>query len=256
MFNAIRITLLLLILFFVAVSTLLTQSRSTDWNNSLWVKVYPVNGDDSIESERYISSLKLQDFESIETFMAREVVKYGHSLERPVRMELGRPVAEQPPVLGEAPGLIGVVLWSLKLRLWAGKATRDQDDPAPDVRIFVRYHAPRGDLVLENSVGMQKGMVGVVNAFADRRQTQMNNVVIAHEFLHTLGAADRYEPATGLPLYPSGYAEADRSPLLPQRYAEIMAGRIAQSESDAIMPKSLSYVVIGPDTASEVRLTD
>jgi len=36
MFKAIRITVLLLILFFVAASNWLTQSRSTDWNNSLW----------------------------------------------------------------------------------------------------------------------------------------------------------------------------------------------------------------------------
>ena len=57
MFKAIRITLLLLILFFVAVSTWLTQSRSTDWNNSLWVKIYPINGDGSTESTRYIEAL-------------------------------------------------------------------------------------------------------------------------------------------------------------------------------------------------------
>ena len=52
MFKAIRITVLLLILFFVAVSTWLTQSRSTDWNNSLWVKIYPVNGVGSDEIGR------------------------------------------------------------------------------------------------------------------------------------------------------------------------------------------------------------
>jgi hypothetical protein len=110
--------------------------------------------------------------------------------------------------------------------------------------------------MLENSVGMQKGMVGVVNAFADRRQTQTNNVVIAHEFLHTLGATDKYEPASGQPIYPAGYAEPERIPLLPQRYAEIMGGRIARSEEDAMMPMNLRYVVIGPETAQEIRLTE
>jgi hypothetical protein len=147
------------------------------------------------------------------------------------------------------------MLWSLKMRWWARRVTGDQDDPAPDVRIFVRYYAARDGIMLENSVGMQKGMVGIVNAFADRRQTETNNVVIAHEFLHTLGATDKYEPATAQPLFPSGYAEPERTPLLPQRYAEIMGGRIAQSEVDAMVPKSLRYVVIGPETAKEIRLT-
>ena len=45
MFKAVRISILLFVLFFVSVSTWLTQARSTDWNNSLWVKVYPINGE-------------------------------------------------------------------------------------------------------------------------------------------------------------------------------------------------------------------
>jgi hypothetical protein len=99
-------------------------------------------------------------------------------------------------------------------------------------------------------------MVGIVNAFANRRQTQINNVVIAHEFLHTLGATDKYDPGSGQPLYPSGYAEPERTPLVPQRYAEIMGGRIAESESEAMMPMSLSYVVIGLETAREIGLAE
>ena len=256
MFKAIRITVLLLVLFFVSVSTWLTQARSTDWNNSLWLKIYPINGERDEGVERYIANLDPADFESIEAFVAREIRKYGHNLDRPVRVELGRPVVSQPPALADAPSLPAIMLWSLKLRWWARKVARDQDDPAPDVRIFVRYYSPREGIMLENSVGMQKGMVGIVNAFADRHQTQSNNVIIAHEFLHTLGATDKYEPANGQPVYPAGYAEPERQPLFPQRYAEIMGGRIARSEVDAMMPMSLRYVVIGPETAKEIRLTD
>jgi hypothetical protein len=43
---------------------------------------------------------------------------------------------------------------------------------------------------------------------------------------------------------------------VPQRYAEIMGGRIAESESEAMMPMSLSYVVIGPETAREIGLAE
>ena len=254
MFKAIRITVLLLILFFVSVSTWLTQSRSTDWNNSLWVKIYPVNGDGSDVSDRYIDSLTTDSFEPIESFVAREIRKYGHSLARPVRVELGEKITEQPPTFGDSPNALDVMLWSLKLRWWAGSAAGPQDDPDPDVRIFVRYHAPDDHFVLENSVGMQKGMVGIVNAYAGKRQAGTNNVVIAHEFLHTLGATDKYDPANGMPDFPLGFAEPGKEPRFPQRYAEIMGGRIAVSATDAIVPKNLKFVTIGAQTAEEIRL--
>ncbi len=255
MFKAIRIAILLLILFFVAVSSWLTQARSTDWNNSLWVKIYPINGDGSAESARYIEKLSIDDFDGIESFARRETARFGHTLSRPVRIELGLPIKEQPPSFGSSPSTIDVMLWSLKMRWWASRIANDQDDPDPDVRIFVRYHAPQGIFVLENSVGLQKGMVGVVNAFAGRKWTGTNNVVIAHEFLHTLGATDKYDPANGQPHIPAGVAEPDRKPLFPQRFAEIMGGRIAESEFKALVPQSLKYVVIGDQTAREIRLT-
>jgi hypothetical protein len=255
MFKAIRITVLLMILFFVSVSTWLTQARSTDWNNSLWVKIYPVNGDGSDVSARYIDGLTTKTFAPIESFVAREIGKYGHSLERPVRMELGREIREQPPNFGDSPGTLGIMLWSLKLRWWASSVAGPQDDPDPDVRIFVRYHAPEEHFVLENSVGMQKGMVGIVNAYAGKRRAGTNNVVIAHEFLHTLGATDKYDPANGMPDFPLGFAEPDRKPRFPQRFAEIMGGRIALTPTDAMVPRNLDYVTIGAKTAAEIRLT-
>lgn len=254
MFKAIRIGVLLLILFLVAVSTWLTQSRSTDWNNTLWVKVYPINADGAEVTARYIDSLQESDFSGIEEFIAREIRKFGRELERPLRMKLGREIKAQPPVLSSDPSVPHVMFWSMKLRWWAGRVTSDQDDPSPDVRIFVRYHSPKMDFALENSVGMQKGMVGIVNAFADRRQAGTNNVIIAHEFLHTLGATDKYDPASGIPVFPHGFADPDRQPLYPQEHAEIMGGRIALSEFDAIVPQSLRYVIIGAETAGEIRL--
>lgn len=256
MFKAVRIVILLLILFFVATNAWLSQSRSTDWNNSLWVKVYPIDADGSDASAEYIAQLQTDDFAAIEAFIARETARYGKSLDRPLRMELGRPIKTQPPVVEPGAGVFGVMLWSLKLRWWASSTAGEQDKIDPDVRIFVRYHRPDGDFILENSIGLQKGMVGIVNARAGRRQQGSNNVIIAHEFLHTLGATDKYDLATGNPVVPEGLAEPDRKPVFPQRYAEIMGGRIAQTEYDAIVPKSLKYVIIGPLTASEIRLSD
>jgi hypothetical protein len=256
MFKAVRISILLLILFFVSVSTWLTQARSTDWNDSLWVKIYPINADGSLETGRYVRDLVVDNFRSIEDFLARESGRFGRTLPRPVRMELGQEISEQPPALGENPGSLDIVLWSLKLRWWAADVTEAQDKPDPDVRIFVRYHSPRDEVVLENSVGLQKGMVGIVNAYASRRHSGANNVIIAHEFLHTLGATDKYDPATGIPEFPNGFAEPGLSPRFPQQFAEIMGGRIPLAEDDAVIPKSLRYVIIGDLTAEEIRLSD
>ena len=254
MFKAVRITILLFVLFMVAMGTWLTERRSTDWNNSLWVKIYPINGDSSDTSAQYIDGLSVGTFTGIEEFLAREVQRYDRGLARPVRIELGEPIREQPPVIGDAGSMLDIMLWSLKMRWWVSDVTGDQDRIDPDVRIFVRYHSPQETLRLENSVGVQKGMFGVVNAYSSRKYAGRNNVVIAHEFLHTLGATDKYDLSTGIPLAPHGLAEPDRSPLYPQTKAEIMGGRIAVAADDVMEPRNLRHVVIGPLTASEIRL--
>ena len=256
MFKAVRISILLFILLFVGLSSYLTQARSTDWNNSLWIKVYPINADGSSEASKYIGDLKASDFEGIESFLSRETERYSRSISQPVRIELGIEVKEQPPELSMNPSALSVMLWSLKMRWWAGSSTDAQDRIEPDVRIFVRYHKPDLTVVLENSVGLQKGMVGIVNGYANRRHRGTNNVIIAHEFLHTLGATDKYEPGSGQPIGPDGLGEPDLQPLFPQRYAEIMGGRIALAENDAVIPKSLKYAVIGALTASEINLSE
>ena len=256
MFKAVRISILLIILLFVGLSTFLTQTRSTDWNNSLWIKVYPVNADGSAEASKYIAGLKSADFGGIESFLQRETERYSRNVDRPVRIELGQEITEQPPELGAEPDTMSVMLWSLKMRWWAGSVTDAQDRIDPDVRIFVRYHKPDFAMRLENSVGLQKGMVGIVNGYASRRHRGANNVIIAHEFLHTLGATDKYRAGDGQPIGPDGLGEPDRKPLYPQRYAEIMGGRIALAEDDAVIPKSLKYAVIGPLTAGEINLSE
>ena len=254
MFKAIRIGFLLLVLLIVTVSGYLTRARSTDWQDTLYVKIYPINGDGSDTADRYIDTLDIDDFTDIESFFARETGRHGRDVRQPVKMELGARIHEQPPLVGPAPSRLDVVLWSLKLRWWSGSITSEQDRIDPDVRIFVRYHDPEASFVLENSVGLQKGMVGIVNAFGARQYAGTNNVVIAHEFLHTLGASDKYEPADSQPRFPEGYAEPERKPLYPQRQAEIMGGRIAISEDRALMPRNLDTVVIGNWTAEEIKL--
>jgi hypothetical protein len=143
------------------------------------------------------------------------------------------------------------MLWSLQLRYWAF-VHDNYDGPAADIQMFVVYHDPARNDHLQHSLGIQKGMIGVVNAFASPALAARNNVVIAHEFLHTVGATDKYDPATNQPLYPAGFAEPLREPRYPQRLAEIMGGRVPLSEREAVMPKSLAESSVGKQTAEEI----
>jgi len=251
-FRTIRITILLLILFFVGMNTWLTQLRSTDWDESLWVVVYPVNGDNSPVTQKYIGTLSRDTFRSIESFLDDEANRYGMAISDPVTVRLAEQVADRPPLPPINGSTLSVMLWSLRLRYWAFR-NDNFDGPKPDVQMFVVYHDPDTHNTLRHSLGIQKGMIGVVNAYAGRSLAQRNNVVIAHEFLHTLGASDKYDRANNQPIYPDGYAEPDRTPLHPQRKAEIMAGRIPLSDHQAVMPKSFAASSIGAKTAHEIR---
>jgi hypothetical protein len=147
--------------------------------------------------------------------------------------------------------MLQVMLWSLQMRFWA--ATNAKLEPKPHVRMFVLYHDPERVTRVAHSLGLQKGLIGVVNAFASAGQDGENNVVIAHELLHTVGATDKYDPRTNQPAYPDGFADPDREPRYPQDYAELMAGRLPISEAEAEMPRGLSQMLIGTKTAREIN---
>ena len=147
------------------------------------------------------------------------------------------------------------MLWGLQLRYWVFRNTPDNDSNLRRVRVFVAYYQGQDNQPLAHSVGLQKGLIGIVNAFAHRQHTKQNNIVIAHEILHTVGATDKYNFFGG-PQFPEGYSNPHRQPLYPQRYAEIMAGRIPTSRYSSYMAKSLRSVRMNKLTASEIAWYD
>ena len=140
-------------------------------------------------------------------------------------------------------------------RYWAWSVPDHGSGPKPDVQLFILYYDPATSSTLPHSIGVQKGLFGIVNAFADRRMEGSNDTVIAHELLHTLGAIDKYSLNTNQPLHPVGFADPDRVPIYPQTHAELMGGRIPLSPSESDIPASLRQVVIGPLTAREIGWT-
>jgi hypothetical protein len=251
--RSLRQLILLTILFMIAVGSYLTRANSTSWEEPLWVTVYPITADNESVTERYIEKLTRENFQAIERFMASETQRYGVNIEQPVRLDVGQPVTELPPAPPEDRNPLRVAWWSLNLRWWARQATQDQPGPTPNIRLFLVYHDPDSDVQLPHSLGLQKGMLGVVHVFADRRAEGPNNFIITHEMLHTLGASDKYAGDNSQPVYPIGYAEPDQKPLYPQKNAEIMGGRIPVSTSEAEIPSSLKYARVGSATALEIR---
>lgn len=252
MWRKFRIAVLLLILLFVALNTYFDRVYSTSWNDSLRVAVFPINGDGSDEAERYLQALQSDDLQPLETFFSTEAKHYGVTLERPIRFTLAAVMRELPPLIEPDAGLLSIALWSLRTRYWAWRVPQDPPGANPDIKLFVLYHDPQRSPSLPHSIGLQKGLFGIVNVFADRRMAGSNDMVIAHELLHTLGATDKYSLADNQPLLPAGYAEPDRVPLYPQSFAELMAGRIPISADQAEIPESLQQVLVGPITALEI----
>ncbi len=247
----IRILTLLILLLAVAGGEYLTRARSTDWNDPLWVVVYPINGDGGEATRNYIKSLTTETFTPIERFIKREAKHYSVKVNKPISIYLSKQLYTQPPLPPKNGNVLSVMLWSLKLRYWAW--SNDNFDGPEDIQIFVRYFDPNTTSRVAHSLGLQKGMLGIVNAFSSKKANATNNFVIAHEMLHTLGASDKYDLATNLPIYPIGYAEPERNPLFPQKKAELMGGTIPLAEDKSVMPKGLKYVTVGKATALEIR---
>jgi hypothetical protein len=251
----IRIALLLLVLAAVAIQTWRDRVETQNWREPLWVGIFPLNGDGTDGAQRFVEALTVQDFAPIEEFFVREASRYGVEVAPPVHVELYPPGSELPPTLARDSGPLGIAWWSLKLRWYAMHASKVPGRAPARIRLFVLFHDPATLSVAPDSHGLQKGLVGVVHVFAHPAMKGSNDIVIAHELLHTVGASDKYDLSTGAPLFPSGYGDRTRVPLYPQERAEIMAGRRALSPREFEMPSSLRDVVVGPETAREIRWT-
>ncbi|GBG15295.1 uncharacterized protein NMK_2898 [Novimethylophilus kurashikiensis] len=251
MWRKIRIGVLVIILLTVAQEAWL-QSRVLKWRNNLNVALYPINADGSPASDQCIRNLRQEEWASLEAYFAEQAETYRLSIKSPLRFLQGTSLNELPPTPPKQSSALEAVLWSLKFRWWAWRHSPPVQLPT-DIRLYLMYHDPQKTPVLAHSTALSKGRVGLVNVFAGEGYGKTNQVLIAHELLHTLGARDKYDLATNQPSYPTGFAAPDKIPRYPQDTAELMAGRVPISATSAEIPVDLQQTLIGPVSAMEIH---
>ncbi len=247
-----RIAILLSVLLLVALTTWQDRYLSTRWRDPLYVAIYPIAADDSPVTRTYLAALDMERFKPIDRFFTREAERYHLDTNEPIRTRLRAELRDRPPQRAADAGLLATALWSLRLRYWAWRASGHAHEPE-DIRIFVLYHDPALTPSVPHSLGLTKGLIGVVYAFAAPEMDGENNVVIAHELLHTVGATDKYNFVDDAPRFPDGYGDPAQTPLYPQRSVELMAGRRMLAPDKWQQALSLDEVVIGPATALEIH---
>lgn len=251
-FRHFRIAVLLAVLGFVALGAIHRQRQLRSWITPISVLVFPIAATEDETISSYLETLEESDLAPVEAFFAREAERLDAPTRNPLRLRLGPRLEARPPRMPESGSPLEALLFSLKLRWYAWRAPAGFELEPTDLQVFWVLHAANSDTMLDHSVGLEGLQVAVVHGFAADDMLGANHVVIAHELLHLVGATDKYEPTTGTPTYPGGYAEPSLEPLYPQTYAELMGGRIPLAAEASKMPKDLSECRIAEETAREI----
>lgn len=228
------------------------EYQALRWRKPLYVALYPINAEQRPEVDDYIATLREQDFIALEDFFSSEAKRYGLSILRPIEVRLGPRIDAVPPPPPDVNSkLLDIMRWSLKFR-WYGWQHQPSVGVPVDIKMYLLYYDVSTHQHLMHSTALQKGRLGRVNLFAERNNHQVNLVVVAHELLHTLRATDKYHMQTNQPIFPQGFVEPYAQPLYPQTMAEIMAGKIPESEQSSHMATDLGETLIGRLTAREI----
>ncbi len=167
-----RILILLLVLLCVALTTWQERYLSTRWQHPLYVAIYPIAADDSPVTRAYLAALDAERFKPIDRFFTREAEALPFGASEPVRTRLRAELQSRPPQRAADAGVLATVLWSLRLRFWAWRVSGHVREPE-DIRMFVLYHDPALTPTVPHSLGLTKGLIGVVYAFAESRDGRL-----------------------------------------------------------------------------------
>ena len=251
-FKIIRIAILLFVLAGVWKHFDNQKKVVQNWQGTQDIVITPINYDGIQTTATGIKRLNSSQFKEIDTFFAKQAEIHGLKLGSSMTIRLGETIDSKPPSLPKiGASRLDVIIWSLKLRWWAWK-NKTSDSHSSQINLFVMYSSPKPNQRLPHSTGLQKGLIGLIHASANKQDQKRNNMIIAHELLHIFGASDKYDLRNGRPTFPNGFANPNRTPRFPQIKAEIMAGSIPVSEKKLGRVFKLSQTVINAQTAREI----
>ena len=130
-----RILILLIVLALVAGTTTWERLWVRGWTRPLAVTIYPIAMDEA--SAAYVGQLKVEDFQEIGAFLAREAPRWRRSAMPAAQVVLKAPVRMAPP-LAQPHSALEAIQWSLRLRWYAFRQTPFWASLGT-VRLFVLY---------------------------------------------------------------------------------------------------------------------
>ena len=145
MWRSLRILILLLILATVGLEAWRAHTRTTAWDRTLHVGLYPVAADDSPATARYLRSLEADSFREIETWLQEQAREYGQEQVEPIDIWLAPALPEPPPLPPRQAGMLEAAWWSLKLRWWAWEHSHI-GRLKPDIRLLCSTTTRNGPL--------------------------------------------------------------------------------------------------------------
>lgn len=257
-FFLVRVSLLLFVLFVVvlyAIRDIRGRRARNDWTATVDVAIVLVQIDGNAPVDESAVRALAERVPALEDRLRAEAERHRPGMPKPFHMRLFGPVAARtPPPKAQGDGVADLVRKTLDSRRWFGdvdpRAGLDPDHW--DTRIYVSARRPQSETrSFVEGESEQGGRTGVVDVELDDSMVDSTLFVVAHELLHTLGATDKYD-ANGRTLVPDGLAEPDRTPLYPQRRAEVMARNRPVTPEAEVIPESLDELAIGGATAREI----
>ena len=88
MFRKLRILILLLILATVGLGAWRANSRLTAWEHTIHIAIYPIAGDDSPQTARFVGELGNDDFSEIAQWLQEQSDRYGRTVLQPIAIRV------------------------------------------------------------------------------------------------------------------------------------------------------------------------
>jgi hypothetical protein len=227
----------------------------TDWSRTLDVAIVVLR--QGPVRDEHVAALRAR-VPHLSEVMTAELRRYRSAGPEPFSLSVHGPVdvSEGPPT-PKGDGVADLARHSYATWSYLQKIDADAGlgNRGIDARIYVVVRPARdGQRTFVEGWGQQGGRVGFVEVELEASMVDFALFVTAHELFHTLGASDKYD-ARGEVLVPSGLAEPQLSPALPQRCVELMARHRPIAPGVAERPSGLHELRVGPVTAQEIGWT-